>query len=157
MRIKPIDAALIPQVMAVMATGVPFIRVRGESDYWLYATLFASTCPVALVDGEVVGAMIAMRDQETPQDVYIQDVITHPHFRRHGVAGMLIDSLAARATAWGCQRLWLTSEPDNRPAHASWIALGFRNLPGDRTEHGVEVVNDFKGPGKDRAVYQFDL
>ncbi|MEV7227257.1 GNAT family N-acetyltransferase [Polymorphospora sp. NPDC051019] len=157
MQIRMLDTELIPQVMAVMAKGVPFIRVRTESDYWLYATLFASTCPVALAEGEVVGAVIAMRSQETPQDVYIQDVITHPHLRRQGVAGMLIASLTERAAAWGCQRVWLTSEPDNDAAHASWIALGFRNRPGDRTEHGVEVVNDFKGPGKDRAVYQLDI
>ena len=65
-----------------------------------------------------------------------------------------MSAVRRQAADWGCRRLFLTSEPDNYAAHTAWLALGFRNVPGDRTEHGVSVVSDYKGPGKDRAVYE---
>ncbi len=31
------------------------------------------------------------------------------------------------------------------------------NVPGDQVVNGVSVTADFKGPGRDRAVYRLDL
>ena len=59
-----------------------------------------------------------------------------------------------QATAWGCERLYLTSEPDNSAAHGTWLSLGFIKIPGDRSIDGVSVISNYKGPGKDRAVYE---
>jgi hypothetical protein len=52
-----------------MALGEPYVRVRTTSDYWLYASLFATTCPVAFVNEEVAGAIVAFRSQDNPDDV----------------------------------------------------------------------------------------
>lgn len=54
----------------------------------------------------------------------------------------------------GCKRIYLTSEPENVGAHATWSSLGFENMFGDYISHGISVTKDFKGPGKDRAVYE---
>jgi hypothetical protein len=62
-----------------------------------------------------------------------------------------------QATAWGCLRVYLTSEPENTAAHATWTSLGFVNVAGDFTVNDVAVTRDFKGPGKDRAVYQLRI
>jgi len=146
---------LAPAVQELMALGEPYVRVRTDSDYWLYARLFSTTCLVALDDRDLpLAAVIAFRSQDDPGDVYIQDVITHPGARRTGAASSLITELAAVAARLGCTRLWLTSEPDNTSAHATWLSLGFINVAGDRTIHGVAVINDFKGPGKHRSVYE---
>lgn len=51
----------------------------------------------------------------------------------------------------------LTSEPGNRAADASWRAIGWASVPGDQEVDGVQVIADFKGPGKDRAVYELLL
>jgi len=157
MKITPLRQELIPQVIALMELGEPYIRPRTYSDYWAYATLFASTCPVALAGDDVAGAVMAFRSQEDPRDVYVQDVMTHPDHRQQGVSKALIGAVRDRAISWGCTRLYLTSEPDNVAAQATWRALGFVNVPGDRDVDGVSVISDFKGPGKDRAVYQLDL
>lgn len=133
------------------------MRPRSESDYWLYAELFAQTCPVAVDDGQIIGAVLGFRSQSAPAEVYLQDVMTHPSWRRKGVARQLINFVRGQAQEWRCQRLWLTSEPANLAAHATWLALGFRNMPGDYRVGDVEVVTDFKGPGKDRAVYEASL
>jgi len=157
MIITPLRLDLVPHVRDLMKLGDPFIRVRTDSDYWLYARLFSSSCPVAMIDDTVIGAAIAFRSQDNPADVYIQDVMTHPAHRRTGAAAGLLHTLRNQAAAWGCARLYLTSEPENTAAHATWTSLGFINLPGDTAFNGVTVIRDFKGPGKDRAVYQFDL
>ena len=157
MHIRPFATADIVQVMELMRLGEPYIRVRADSDYWLYAHLFADTCPVAVAERQLVGAAIAFRSQRRPQDVYVQDVITHPRWRRQGVTRHLIDDIRRQAAGWDCERLYLTSEPENRDAHATWLALGFTNAPGDYESDGVQVTANFKGPGKHRAVYQLPL
>jgi GNAT superfamily N-acetyltransferase len=157
MFVKPLTQGLIPAVYDLMAQGEPYVRVRTLSDYWLYAHLFSTTCPVAIIDDRVVGAVIAFRSQDDPEDLYVQDVMTHPEQRRRGVTRVLLGDLIQRADEWGCRRLYLTSEPDNRAAHAAWLTLGFVNVPGDVTVNGVSVTTGYKGPGKDRAVYQYDI
>jgi GNAT superfamily N-acetyltransferase len=148
----------IGEVQQLMGLGEPFIRARTLSDYWLYATLFSSTCPVSIADDNTVaGALIAVRSQDEPADVYIQDVMIHPRHRRRGIARALLERVRSQAETWNCRRLYLTSEPDNQAAHTSWIALGFANVAGDHEIDGVSVVTDFKGPGRSRAVYQLTL
>ncbi|MGH3611306.1 MAG: GNAT family N-acetyltransferase [Pseudonocardia sp.] len=157
MIVVPLSQTLIPQVEELMRLGTPFVCPRTHSDYWLYARLFSSTCPVAMIDDDVAGAVIAFRSQDTPDEVYVQDVATHPGHRGKGVARTLLSAVSEYAIQHGCARIYLTSEPDNSVAHCTWLSLGFLNLPGDRVEDGVEVIADFKGPGRDRAVYELDL
>jgi len=157
MNIAPLNVDLIPQTMALMDLGKPYVKARTASDYWLYATLFSTTCPTALIDDKLAGAVIAFRSQDKPEDVYIQDVMTHPDHRRRGVAQALINHVRDQAIQWHCTRIYLTSEPDNTTAQATWESLGFTNAGGDHLINGVPVITDFKGPGKHRAVYQLSL
>ena len=154
MKISPLAQHDIPDVIELMKLGEPYIRPRTASDYWLYATLFSSTCPIARDNGQVVGAIMAFRSQDNPDDLYIQDVITHPEHRRKGITSALLDTVYERATVLGAVRLYLTSEPDNTTAHNTWIRRGFVNVPGDQEINGVSVISDYKGPGKHRAVYE---
>lgn len=154
MIITPLRVPLIPAVERLIGLGAPYVRPRTSSDYWLYAELFSSTCPIAMDSDEVVGVVIAFRSQDHPCDVYVQDVMVHPDYRRRGTSRSLLDTVHLQATAWGCRRLYLTSEPDNAAAHATWTSLGFINIPGDVNVDGVSVISQFKGPGKNRAVYE---
>ncbi|MBL0886906.1 GNAT family N-acetyltransferase [Myceligenerans sp. I2] len=140
-----------------MDMGAPFITARTASDYWAYATLFSSTCPVAHVEGVLAGAVMAFRSQDDPSEVYVQDVMVHPDHQRQGITTALLGSVRAQAQEWGCRRIWLTSEPNNQAADATWRKLGWSNLSGDREVAGVQVISNFKGPGKDRAVYELLL
>lgn len=148
---------MIGEVIDLLSQGSPYIWPRTASDYWLYSALFSSTCPVAPHEDTITGVVIAIRSQDHPDDIYIQDVMTHAHHRRQGIAKALINSVCAQGEAWGCGRLYLTSEPENTSAHHAWGALGFVNVPGDHRVNGVEVITDFKGPGKTRAVYELHL
>ena len=157
MIIAPLRIDLIPQIEQLMATGAPYITVRSSSDYWMYAHLFSSTCPVALIDDTLAGAAIAFRSQDHPEDIYIQDVVVHPEHRRQGIARQLLDRVTIYGAEHGCRRLYLTSEPQNSTAHRTWLTLGFTNIPGDTTRNGVAVITNYKGPGKDRAVYELTI
>jgi GNAT superfamily N-acetyltransferase len=157
MRIEPLSTDRIGDVMELMGTGTPYITPRTWSDYWLYASLFSSTCLLAVVDSQVVGAVMAFRSQDEPDDIYIQDAVVHPRYRCRGLMRALTDSLADRAAMWRCQRLYLTSEPDNTIAHTVWSALEFTNVCGDRIVAGISVITDYKGPGRTRAVYERTL
>lgn len=154
MSITPLQHHDIPQLMRLMELGAPYVRPRTSSDYWLYAALFSTTCPIAHRNNHLIGAIIAFRSQDQPNDVYLQDVITHPQHRRTGITTALLDTLIDSSTALGAHRLYLTSEPDNTVAHTTWTRLGFRNIPGDHTINGISTVTDYKGPGKHRAVYE---
>ncbi|WP_156365031.1 GNAT family N-acetyltransferase [Sciscionella sediminilitoris] len=140
-----------------MGLGEPYIRPRTASDYWLYANLFSGTCPVADDGGELVGAIIAFRSQDQPADLYLQDVMTHPSHRRRGITTALLRSVRTAGEQLGCQRLYLTSEPDNVAAHRTWTTSGFINVPGDHSVNDIQVISDYKGPGKHRAVYELRL
>jgi predicted GNAT family acetyltransferase len=112
---------------------------------------------LALVASHVAGAIIAFRSQDNPDDVYAQDVMTHPEHRKRGLARALVAHVHSQAKHWGCDPIYLTSEPDNVAARAAWKSLGFHNVSGNYAIDGVSVIKDFKGPGKDRAVYQLHV
>jgi GNAT superfamily N-acetyltransferase len=157
MNIVPLRQDDIPAILELMDQGAPYVRARTASDYWLYANLFSSTCPIATDGNQIIGAVIAFRSQDHAEDVYIQDVITHPDHRRAGVTTALLSAVRDRAQHFGCRRLYLTSEPDNIAAHATWMRLGFTNIPGDHAVNGISVISDYKGPSKHRAVYELQL
>jgi ribosomal protein S18 acetylase RimI-like enzyme len=157
MIVAPLSQDRISEIEQLMRLGAPYVTPRTSSDYWMYARLFSSTCLVALVDRTMAGAVIAFRSQDDPDEVYVQDVVTHPDHRGRGVARGLLSVLSERMAQRGVTRIYLTSEPDNEAAHHTWLSLGFVNVPGDREERGVQVTADFKGPGRDRAVYELGL
>jgi GNAT superfamily N-acetyltransferase len=154
---RPLHQDDIPAILELMELGAPYVRPRTASDYWLYANLFSTTCPIATEDDQLIGAVIAFRSQDYPDDLYVQDVITHPDHRRKGVSTVLLGSVRDTGQRFGCSRMYLTSEPDNTAAHTTWTQRGFTNIPGDHTVNGINVISDYKGPGKHRAVYVFRL
>jgi GNAT superfamily N-acetyltransferase len=97
---------------------------------------------------------MAFRSQDQQTDVYVQDVMTHPDHRNCGVARALLGAVRRQAEQWGCRRMYLTSEPDSTAAHQTWLALGLGNIASDFHVGHVSVLRDYKGPGKDRAVYE---
>lgn len=117
MKTRPLSQHDIPAVIDLMELGAPFVRPRTESDYWLYANLFSGTCPVTVDGDDLLGAVIAFRSQDHPEDIYVQDVVTHPDHRRRGITKALLNAVRDEALRFSCTRLYLTSEPENEAAH----------------------------------------
>ena len=57
-KIIALNQNLTDQTRQLMTIGAPYISARTPSDYWLYARLFSSTCPVAVVDEQVVALQL---------------------------------------------------------------------------------------------------
>lgn len=157
MKIRPLHQDDIPAILDLMERGAPYVRPRTPSDYWLYANLFSMTCPVADDNGQLAGAIVAFRSQDIPADLYIQDVIVDPGYRRRGISAALLQAVRDTGRRLGCERLYLTSEPENTAAHDTWTHFGFVNVAGDHNVNGIEVLTDHKGVGRHRAVYELPI
>lgn len=142
------------EIAEFMTLGEPFVRSRTESDYWSYSTFFGNTCFAAVAENHLlVGALIGYLDQVNPKELYLQDLLVHPDYRRMGIAYSLYTRLETAARELHCERIWLTSETAN-PATAAWPKLGFTNPSADYTKDGFSMTKDLKGAGKDRAVFE---
>ncbi|MGH8900924.1 MAG: GNAT family N-acetyltransferase [Egibacteraceae bacterium] len=157
LNIMPLSAVQPDALVELAKQGHPFIRPRGESDYWLYGRLFSSTCKVAMLDDRPVGFIVAFRDQDHPEELYIQDLVIYQEARRQGIATALLEAVLSSAKALGCERAWLTSELENDAAHRTWCRNGFTNPPADRKVGELWVTDDLKGPGKHRVIYEYSI
>jgi GNAT superfamily N-acetyltransferase len=83
----------------------------------------------AFAGPRLVGSLGVMTDRAHSGLARFQLVVTHPGFRRRGVASHLIDEAAQRARAeFGAERLVISAEPDSA-ADALYARLGFAAAP----------------------------
>lgn len=151
LRIVQADQVAISEIASVMSEGRPWLPE--SSDYWFFATFCGSTSFVALNNETAVGGLIACRNPDKLDAIYIDQVAVHRQSRGHGVVQALFHAIETRATELHCSRLWLSTDPKN-PAVRVWPRLGFVNCPGDAIDGDLLINRDFKGPGKHRAIFE---
>jgi GNAT superfamily N-acetyltransferase len=137
--VASVELALISQIMA---TGRPWLPEH--TDYWLWKECFGDTSFVAFDGERPAGGVLACVNQSRPADLYIDQVAVHPAWRGQGVTRQLVTAVELEALKRRCTRLWLSTDPAN-PAVRAWAPLGFVELG---------VRRDFKGPGKDRVIFE---
>jgi len=142
MNVAPMRSAGVPEVIAAMRHGRPWLPEG--TDYWLWHECFGDTSFLARADGTPVGGVLACLNQASPKDLYIDQVAVDPAWRGRGITKALIEAVEAAGRSRGCARLWLCTDPLN-PAVRAWSPLGFASLG---------VRRDFKGPGKDREIFE---
>jgi ribosomal protein S18 acetylase RimI-like enzyme len=86
----------------------------------------------AYVDGKPAGLALAVRLLKPGGEhwLYVDEIDTHPDYRRQGVAKALMEELFEYAKRWGLKEVWLGTEPDNKPANALYQSL----KPSEREE-----------------------
>lgn len=141
----------IPTIAAVMSEGRPWLPE--SSDYWFLATFCGSTSFVALRNEMAVGGLVACRNPEKLDEIYIDQVAVHGKSRGRGIVQALFGAVETRARELRCSRLWLSTDPKN-PAARVWPRLGFVNCPGDAIEGDLSINRNFKGPGAHRAIFE---
>ena len=114
------------------------------TDYWFWRECFGETSFVGFADGVVAGGILACVHQERCEELYIDQVAVDPAWRGRGVTAALFAAVEAAARQRNCRRLWLSTDPAN-PATRAWLRLGF-------TATGLR--KDYKGPGKDREIFE---
>jgi GNAT superfamily N-acetyltransferase len=142
MKVVPLPAVELALVAAVMRTGRPWLPEH--TDFWLWRECFGDTSFVALDGNRPAGGVLACVNQARTSDLYIDQVAVDPAWRGQGVTKQLLDAVEGEARKRRCTRLWLSIDPVN-PAIRAWPPLGFTDLG---------MRKDFKGPGKDRALFE---
>lgn len=151
MRIVGLAELSIPEIAALMAEGRPWLPE--SSDYWFFRTFCGSTSFAAFVDEVAAGGVIACRDHDSPDEIYVDQVAVHRTHRGRGIVEALMSAVEQRARELQCSRVWLSTDPKN-PAVRVWPRLGFTNCPGDSMEGRLALHLNFKGPGKHRAIFE---
>ena len=142
MNVLPLSSVALDAIAAVMRTGRPWLPEH--TDFWLWRECFGDTSFIALDGARAAGGVLACVNQARPGDLYVDQVAVDPAWRGRGVTKLLLDCVEAEARKRGCTRLWLSTDPVN-PAIRAWPPLGFIELG---------VRRDFKGPGKDRTLFE---
>ncbi len=142
MNVRPVAAVELDVIAAVMRTGRPWLPEY--TDYWLWRECFGDTSFVAFDGKRPAGGVLACVNQSHPVELYVDQVAVDPAWRGQGVTKLLLQAVEAEARKRGCERLWLATDPVN-PAIRAWPPLGFAELG---------VRKNFKGPGKDRVVFE---
>lgn len=142
MNVVPVNARPLAELAAAMRHGRPWLPEG--TDYWLWRECFGDTSFLAIAEGAAVGGILACVHQAQPQDLYIDQVAVDPAWRGQGVTRAMFAALEAAARERGCVRLWLSTDPAN-PATRAWPRVGFASL-------GLQ--KSFKGPGKDRELFE---
>ena len=132
----------LAELAAAMRHGRPWLPEG--TDYWLWRECFGDTSFVALENDAPVGGLLACVPQSRPSELYVDQVAVDPAWRGRGVTRALFAAAELAARQRRCGRLWLSTDPAN-PAARAWPALGFVSLG---------MRKDFKGPGKDREIFE---
>jgi GNAT superfamily N-acetyltransferase len=140
--VEPIAGIGLDVVASVMRTGRPWLPET--TDYWLWQECFGDTSFIARAGEIGAGGILACVHQTRRRELYIDQVAVDPAWRGRGVTQLLFDAVEHAARRHGCLRLWLSTDPLN-PAVRAWPVLGYQALG---------VKKDFKGPGKDRAIFE---
>jgi GNAT superfamily N-acetyltransferase len=142
MVVSPLKMFSVQQIEAIMREGRPWLPQ--STDYWLWQTCFGLTSFIAAADKVLTGGILACVNQSRPDELYIDQLAVQAQWRGRGVTRALFEAVENEARRLGCKRLWLSTDPAN-PAVRAWPALGYESLG---------VRNDFKGPGKHRAIFE---
>ena len=86
----------------------------------------------AYADGEPAGVATATEilRPDKPPELFLNELVVMPSFRRRGVAGSLLTELRRLAAERGCITIWVLTEDDNEGGIATYRAAGGRRIEG---------------------------
>ena len=67
---------------------------------------------------------------DKPPELFLNELVVIPAFRRRGVAGALLAETKRLAADRGCEAIWVLTEEDNEGGMATYRAAGGRRVEG---------------------------
>ena len=118
-------------------------------------------CSLALRDGsQLVAYLLGLVSSNVGDDgkpwAYVHMVAVRRSHRRQGLAERLYRRFIELARSRGCSRLRATASPTNRASYAFHTAIGMKTV-GDGEVDGVQVTENYFGPGNHRVLFELDL
>lgn len=98
---------------------------------------------VAYADGEPAGVATSteiLRPDKPPQ-LFLNELVVIPAFRRRGVAGSLLAEVKRLAAERGCVSIWVLTEEDNEGAMATYRGAGGRRVEGSTVMFEIEPAD----------------
>ncbi len=81
---------------------------------------------VAESEGRIVGMLtLAIVELPTGRKAWIEDVVVDTEFRGRKIGELLVEKAKDEAVALGAKKLYLTSNPSRKAAHALYAKCGF--------------------------------
>ena len=77
-----------------------------------------------------VATSIEILRPDKPPELFLNELVVIPAFRRRGVAGSLLAETKRLAADRGCIAIWVLTEEDNEGGIATYTAAGGRRLEG---------------------------
>jgi ribosomal protein S18 acetylase RimI-like enzyme len=86
----------------------------------------------AYADGEPAGVATATEilRPDKPPELFLNELVVLPAFRRRGVGGSLVSEVKRLAGERGCERIWVLTEEDNEGGIATYERAGGRRVDG---------------------------
>ena len=93
---------------------------------------------VAEVDGKIVGMLsLVVVDIPTGRKAWIEDVVVDEEARGLHIGQSLVEMAKSKATSLGAKKIYLTSNPSRKAAHALYEKCGFEEY--NTTVFKVEI------------------
>ena len=86
----------------------------------------------AYSDGEPAGVATATEilRPDKPPELFLNELVVLPAFRRRGVGGSLVAEVKRLASDRGCEAIWVLTEEDNEGGKATYEHAGGRRVEG---------------------------
>lgn len=119
-----------PQLVEALARLLPQLSASATlpSEEYLNNLLSNSNIHlfIAECEGTIAGMLtLAIADIPTGRKAWIEDVVTDDSFRGRGVGRALVEKAIACAEEAGAKKVYLTSNPSRKAAHALYTKCGF--------------------------------
>lgn len=123
----------------------------------LFLQHFAHTSLVLEDATGIYGFLIGFHSGDHPDEAYIHFVGVDPSRRGQGLARELYAAFFERARRAGRHVVRAITSPGNTGSVAFHRAMGFEMVPGDHEQDGVQVHEDYDGPGLPRVSFRITL
>ena len=119
-----------PQLIEALARLLPQLSSSATMPSEEHLKNLLSNSNIHLVAAECEGVIagmltLAIVDIPTGRKAWIEDVVTDDSFRGRGVGRALVEKAISAAEEAGARRIYLTSNPSRKAAHALYAKCGF--------------------------------
>jgi L-amino acid N-acyltransferase YncA len=121
----------------------------------MYIYEFGNTAFVIKDKDKVIAYLFGFFSQ-TGRTGYVHVVGVRQSYQGQGLGKQLYDNFTTLAKRHGCNKLKSITAAGNQPSISFHKRMGMR-LIGERNEHGIKVVKNYSGPGRDRVVFEKEI
>ena len=122
MSFRPPDAGDGPAIYALADRCKP-LDLNSRYCYLILCEHFASTCVVAVCDGEIVAFMSAYRLPDRRDTLFVWQIAVDAAFRGRGIAKKMLRQLLGRQAIKGIRYVEATVNPSNHASRALFQSL----------------------------------